>query len=319
MAADYLHNHGQFEALLRILEDQTGILAGLIEKDYWIMQVLHGLKKQNLHFELKGGTSLSKGYGIIHRFSEDIDIHIKAPAELKVDDDPSNNSKANIKARELFYDWLASNIQIEGIVSVERDREFDDPTKKFRSGGIRLRYKTYTANVEGVKEGILLEAGFDTVTPNNAVTISSWAYDRAINTSGLEIVDNRAINIACYHPGYTFVEKLQTIATKFRQEITDGKERPNYMRQYYDVFCLLDNQDVKNFIETPEYLEHKKIRFPKQEYDIPVAENQAFLLETGDLRKRFTERYEGTKGLYYNGQPPFDELLERIIKFADRL
>lgn len=319
MAADYLHNHEQFEALLRILEEETGILAGLIEKDYWIMQVIYGLKKQGFHFELKGGTSLSKGYGIIHRFSEDIDIHVKAPADLKVDDNPSNNSKTNIKARESFYDWLTTNIQIDGIVSVERDREFDDPTKKFRSGGIRLRYKTHTANVEGVKEGILLEAGFDTVTPNNAVTISSWAYDRASGIAELKIIDNRAIDIACYHPGYTFVEKLQTIATKFRQEQTDGKERPNYMRQYYDIFCLLDSEEVLQFIGTPEYFEHKQIRFPKQEHDIPIAENQAFLLQTGNLRQRFKERYEGTKGLYYKGQPPFDEILERIIKFADRL
>ena len=319
MAADYLHNHSQFDSLLRILEEETGILAGLIEKDYWITQVLYGLKKQGFHFELKGGTSLSKGYGIIHRFSEDIDIHIKAPAKLKVDDNPSNNSKANIKARELFYDWLAVNIKIDGIISVERDRAFDDPMKKFRSGGIRLGYKTYSSNIEGVKDGILLEAGFDTVTPNHAVTISSWAFERSRGLPELEIVDHRAIDIACYHPGYTLVEKLQTIATKFRQEQTDGKERPNYMRQYYDVFCLLKNEEVQKFIGTPNYYEHKLIRFPKQEHDIPIAENQAFLLQTGDLRKRFKERYESTKSLYYKGQPPFEELLERIIKFSDRL
>lgn len=76
---DYLHNHKDFADLLRILEEENQILAGLIEKDYWIMHVLYGLKKQGFNFELKGGTSLSKGYKIIHRFSEDIDIHIKPP------------------------------------------------------------------------------------------------------------------------------------------------------------------------------------------------------------------------------------------------
>ncbi|MEX2233306.1 MAG: hypothetical protein WD824_14180 [Cyclobacteriaceae bacterium] len=69
MPIDYLHNHPEFPALLRILEEETGILAGLIEKDYWIMHVLHGLRKQGFDFELKGGTSLSKGYKIIERFS----------------------------------------------------------------------------------------------------------------------------------------------------------------------------------------------------------------------------------------------------------
>ena len=54
MAADYLHNHSQFDSLLRILEEETGILAGLIEKDYWITQVLYWLKKKGFHIELKG-------------------------------------------------------------------------------------------------------------------------------------------------------------------------------------------------------------------------------------------------------------------------
>ncbi|MET3115087.1 putative nucleotidyltransferase component of viral defense system [Pedobacter sp. CG_S7] len=69
MVADYLHNHKQFNDLLRILEEETGILAGLIEKDYWIMHVLSGLQKNGFEFELKGGTSLSKGFKIIERFS----------------------------------------------------------------------------------------------------------------------------------------------------------------------------------------------------------------------------------------------------------
>jgi predicted nucleotidyltransferase component of viral defense system len=45
--------------------------------DYWIMHAVFGLKQLGLTFELKGGTSLSKGFGVIHRFSEDIDIRIE--------------------------------------------------------------------------------------------------------------------------------------------------------------------------------------------------------------------------------------------------
>jgi hypothetical protein len=50
---DYLHNHKDFPALLRIVSDETGIQSGLIEKDYWIMHVLYGLKQQGFEFELK--------------------------------------------------------------------------------------------------------------------------------------------------------------------------------------------------------------------------------------------------------------------------
>jgi hypothetical protein len=42
----------------------------------------------------------------------------------------------------------------------------------YRSGGIRLNYRSHTEVVEGVKVGILLEVGFDDVTPNNPLTIS---------------------------------------------------------------------------------------------------------------------------------------------------
>src|SRR6202034_2166334 len=88
MPTEYLHQHKDFPDLLQIVGKEMGILAYLAEKDYWIMHVLHGLKKQGFEFELKGGTSLSKGYGIIDRFSEDIDIHIKPHPDLKVEENP---------------------------------------------------------------------------------------------------------------------------------------------------------------------------------------------------------------------------------------
>lgn len=311
MDSDYLHNHKNFPDLLRIIEDETGILAGLIEKDYWIMHVLYGLKKLNFQFELKGGTSLSKGYNIIDRFSEDIDIHIKPPAEMGINENPKNNKPNNVQARKDFYDWLAQTIKISGIISTERDHLFDDTTA-YRSGGIRLHFKTFTDPIDGVKEGILLEAGFDKVTPNFNCTISSWAYEKAKENESIAIIDNRAKDINCYHPGFTFVEKLQTIATKFRQEQADGIPRANLMRQYYDVYCLLDNELVKNFIGTLEYEAHKKERFPAVDFEIPIAQNMAFLLSDPELRLQFKKRYELTKALYYKGQPDFDAILERI-------
>ena len=317
MPVEYLHEHSEFPELLRILEEETGILAGLIEKDYWIMHVLYGLKRQRFDFELKGGTSLSKGYKIIERFSEDIDIHIKPPPEMGVVEDPRKDKPSHIESRKKYYDWLAGEIKIDGIVSVERDHAFDNET--FTSGGIRLIYKTVVDPIPGIKEGILLEAGFDNVTPNESLTISSWAYDKASTTEGISIIDNRAIDIICYHPGYTFVDKLQTIATKFRQEQTDGKERANYMRQYYDVYSLLANELVLKFIGTEEYEAHKKRRFPKKDLEIPIAENEAFKLSNPKLREAFKKRYQSTRALYYNGQPDFDDVLKRIGDFLNKL
>ena len=318
MPIDYLHNHKEFPQLLNIIADETDIIPQLIEKDYWIMHVLYGLTQQGFDFELKGGTSLSKGYKIIDRFSEDIDIHIKPSSELNVETNPKKTKPSHVKSRKDYYEWLARKIKTDGIIAIERDTTFDNE-KSYNSGGIRLYYPSVTDQVEGVKEGILFEVGFDTVTPNNPLTISSWAFDRANATKGIEIKDNRAIEVPCYHPGYTFVEKLQTISTKFRNEVETEIEKPNLMRQYYDVYCLLGIDEVRNFIGTQAYLDHKNARFPKADLEIPISENEAYLLSDPNLRTRFVKRYQSTASLYYNGQPEFETLLARIHEFLGRL
>lgn len=89
--SDYLHNHKDFAALLRIVGNVLNIESILVEKDYWIMHILYGLKQLNFNFELKGGTSLSKDYNIINRFSEDIDIPIKPPPEFEINENPKNS------------------------------------------------------------------------------------------------------------------------------------------------------------------------------------------------------------------------------------
>lgn len=310
----YLHDHPDFNSLLNIIAEDTGILAGLIEKDYWIMHVLYSLKKQGFQFELKGGTSLSKGFGIIERFSEDIDIHIHPNNEININ--PNNRNKKALEDRKAFYDQLASEIKVDGIISVNRDSEFD--SQNLLSGGIRLNYKSYAPSVTGIKEGILLEVGFDTVAPNMPRTISSWAYDKGFSKLGNILIDNRAIDISCYHPGYTFVEKLQTIATKYRKEQETGEKGKNFMRQYYDVAELLKNEMVNEFIGTNEYKEHVTLRFPNADMQVPLPINEAFLLNDPKVLDDFANRFEQTKGLYYKGQPNFKEIIEIIRENASR-
>jgi len=274
MPADYLHNHKQLPDLIRIVAEQKGIDPALVEKDYWIMHCLYGLQKLGLTFELKGGTSLSKGFKIIDRFSEDIDIHIEPPASRNVKTGRNQDKPAHVKSRKDFYDWLANTkIKIDGIDTVERDTAFD--SEKLFSGGIRLRYQSLTTPIDDLKDGILLEAGFDVVTPNTAKDVSSWIYDYAADK--VEIIDNRAKGVACYDPAYTFVEKLQTISTKYRQQQQDKKFPPNFMRHYYDVYSLLDRPEVQAFIGTDDYTVHKDRRFRSLD-NKKIAKNEAFIL-----------------------------------------
>lgn len=311
---DFLHNHPDFSDLLRIMAGEMSINPVLVEKDYWIMHCLCGLQQLGLSFELKGGTSLSKGYGIIHRFSEDIDIRIEPPADMNVKTGRNHDKPNHCEGRKNFYDWLASTIKISGIYDVQRDTAFDD--SKYRSGGIRLFYQKTGGNLEGVKDGILLEVGFDDVTPNNLRTISSWAYDFA--APKVDIIDNRAVDVACYHAGYTLVEKLQTISTKYRQQQETGSFPVNFMRHYYDVYCLLQNEEVQKFIGTPDYLAHKERRFRSGDNPM-IAENEAFLLDNPDVRAQYAEAFKATRALYYKSQPEFDDILKEISKFIKSL
>ena len=84
LSEKFLHELDDFKDLLLVVSRQKKIQSQLVEKDYWIMHCLFGLKTLGLKFELKGGTSLSKGYGIIERFSEDIDVRIEPPEEMEV-------------------------------------------------------------------------------------------------------------------------------------------------------------------------------------------------------------------------------------------
>lgn len=311
----FLHDHEEFPDLLRIVAEERGIALGLVEKDYWIMHSLYGLQQMGLSFELKGGTSLSKGFDIIHRFSEDIDIRIEPPADLDVKSGRNHRKPAHCESRKIFYNWLATTIKISGIEDVQRDAEFDE-VPLYRSGGIRLRYKSISEPIEGLKEGILLEVGFDEVTPNFQKDISAWAYDKAIDS--VDVIDNRAKGVACYHPGYTFVEKLQTISTKFRLQQASNTFPINFMRHYYDVYCLLQNPDVQAFIGTDKYQTHKKRRFRKDDNPV-ISKNEAFLLSKPETRNSYRANFELTKSLYYQSQPDFDEILAAIGKEIDRL
>ncbi len=272
------------------------------------MHSLYGLQQIGLEFELKGGTSLSKGFGVIERFSEDIDIRIEPPESLSVNTNPKSTKKTQVQGRKAYYDWLADNINIDGLAKIDRDTKFDDE-RYYRSGGIRLRYPMQTGVLDGIKDGVLLEVGFDDVTPNISKTITSWAYEYARDK--VEVIDNRAMDVACYHPGYTFVEKLQTISTKFRQQQAGGSFPVNFMRHYYDVFCLLGVDDVNAFIGTADYLEHKARRFPKAD-NLKLDENEAFLLNDGSIYKQYENAYDQSTSLYYREQPKFETIIKRI-------
>lgn len=161
-----------------------------------------------------------------------------------------------------------------------------------------------------MKDGILLELGFDDTAPNRPVTISSWALEFA-RDKGVQVLDNRAMNVLCYAPTHTFVEKLQTLSTKYRR-LAEAQAFPaNFLRHYYDVYCLLDLPEVQAFMKTSAYQERKVQRFRSGD-ELVIAKNPAFTLSDPVQRDLFAREYRKTSALYYQGQPEFDQLLARI-------
>ena len=77
-----LNEHPEFEDMVRAAAERLGMLPALVVKDYWVIRVLRAVAQDATlqgRVLFKGGTSLSKGWGLIDRFSEDIDLLFTGP------------------------------------------------------------------------------------------------------------------------------------------------------------------------------------------------------------------------------------------------
>ncbi|MBN2794146.1 MAG: nucleotidyl transferase AbiEii/AbiGii toxin family protein [Clostridia bacterium] len=123
-------NTNDFADLIRITSEYLGLDPTIVEKDYWITHALYQLSKSEYMEKVvfKGGTSLTKCYEDLHRFSEDIDIALLA----------NGMTKSQIK----------KTIQnVEKVMSIELSPgEFEDERK---SGDYRYTQFTYNSMFSG--------------------------------------------------------------------------------------------------------------------------------------------------------------------------
>ncbi|MBI2069583.1 MAG: nucleotidyl transferase AbiEii/AbiGii toxin family protein [Elusimicrobia bacterium] len=307
----FLHTLSDAKGLFELIGDEKNLRPAIVEKDYWIMHCLWGLQQSGLQFEMKGGTSLSKGWCIIERFSEDIDIRFDAPAQLNTKGD----RPSHIEARFAFYDDLAKRIKIPGII-VERNREYDDP--KAQNGGINLKYESCFPAVPELRKEVLLEVGFDKTAPNEPCDFSSWALDRALDAK-IAVINNRALGVKCFNPEYTFVDKLQTICRRFRQhrERNDPeKDKPrHFLRHYYDLYMLLGVKRVREFIGTAEYESYKKQKLRTTDAK-EFGTRDAFTLKNAGTYELFDREFEVMSIMLMPPRPKFSEIIKRIREQA---
>lgn len=116
-----LSKDGRCEALA-VAADRTGRPIHLLEKDVWVVWTLETLYSSKLgeHLVFKGGTSLSKAYGAIRRFSEDIDLtydnRVLAPDLVGDNDEALPKTRSEEKrwtsdVRKRLPDWMAESVQ----------------------------------------------------------------------------------------------------------------------------------------------------------------------------------------------------------------
>lgn len=108
-----VHDHPEFEALLSIVSERRGVAAALVEKDYWVTHTLWALEGAGLQISFKGGTSLWKGFGLIERFSEDLDVKIEGPGLPRVRSWTSEGVRAT-EDREAFFRALGERLHVPG-------------------------------------------------------------------------------------------------------------------------------------------------------------------------------------------------------------
>ena len=312
-----LHLHPDFQRLIEEVAGEINILPRMVEKDYWIMHCLHFLQKARYKFQMKGGTTLSKGYGLIHRFSEDIDIHMAPPEGLKISSRRHAINNSQRMERKEHFDRLATKIQIPGM-SVIRDCNSDDE-ECYEHGGIRLIYPSaYGDNDDVLKRGVLLEVGFEHVSPIKKITFKSWAYDAAID-GGLNVYKNCAVDVWCYNPEYTLVEKIDAVTKKYWQYKNQGKDPINYIRHYYDIHCLLNDEAIYKFTLGAQFRDLLRRKVPRSKCITQLATNEALLLPNLSDFKVFEKQYKKRDRMYYHGQPPFIDVLTTIRNWASNL
>jgi hypothetical protein len=235
---NFVHDDPEFDALILIVSGQRGLLPGLIEKDYWATHALWALHNAGFEVWFKGGTSLSKGFHLIERFSEDLDLKVgpgSVPSLPRVDNWTGDGTR-QIAIRKDYFEKLAGLLVVHG-AEIEVDYEHAD--KRWRNANLLVRYPCKHSEdlAGGMKPYVLLEVGDARVTPYVERDITSFVHEHLDNIAQIgNYRDNRPQHVRCVHPLVTLIEKLLAISGKFPKEQADAAQ---FVRHYEDAAHII--------------------------------------------------------------------------------
>ena len=227
-----LHNNNELfrQIILRTSED-TGIKPAIIEKDYYVTLFLKAIVKELPDIIFKGGTSLSKCYKLIDRFSEDIDLNIDTKSN------PTEGQRRNLKKS------IVSAIESFGFTIANSDN--------IRSRRSYNKYFVVYPSVfgtENLKENLIIETSvYLRAYPYNKMTASSLIYDYLHTNDYDEIISEYGLEpfeLNVQTAERTLIDKLFALGDYYlADKVTE------HSRHIYDIYKLLNvvilNDDLK--------------------------------------------------------------------------
>jgi hypothetical protein len=247
-----LFEHPDFQqAIVRAAEHFRGrrLREAIIEKDYYVTEALRIIAttagKQVI---FKGGTSLSKGWNLIQRFSEDIDIFLDPHAF-----NPSLSGRAIDRELKKLRDAVGGHpaltfvgAESQTIGGFGRNDRFSYVQKFGGPGEVANRVLLETGTASGREPTVIVEL---------------WSYlGEFIKETGGSIgaEDEGPFSMPLLHFRRTFVEKMFAIHAKVQLLKQNGQKLGSYARHYYDLHQLSDKPEVLAMLRSDEYTDIKK-------------------------------------------------------------
>ncbi|MDT0621134.1 nucleotidyl transferase AbiEii/AbiGii toxin family protein [Croceitalea vernalis] len=310
------------------VSSKTGLLPVAVEKDLWVMIALNAIFSTELaeHLVFKGGTSLSKAWGIIERFSEDIDLAIDRSffgfngnlnrSQVK------NLRKASCKyVDEKFPKLLAKALLDNGV------KEFELKVTEFEESdtdplAIELNYNSLVEKQEYLQPRILIEiSSRSLIEPFENKKLSS-----IISTiySGQKFID-KPIIVPTVTPTRTLLEKMFLLHEEF-QKPKDKKIRSERMtRHLYDISRLIDTEYLERAINNKKLYEtivNHRSKLTKISWVDYSTHNYKTLnfIPPKEIIEEYEKDYSAMKeSMFYGETESFVDLIKKLKKLNSRI
>lgn len=316
---------------LSVAADRSGRPAHLLEKDAWVVWALAALYGSPLgdHLVFKGGTSLSKAYGVIRRFSEDVDltydIRALAPDLVKANGEGLPKTRSEEKrwtsaVRERLPQWVAEAVQ--PVIAKALAGESLSAAIRVDGEKLFIDYEATTAGSGYVSPSVMLEFG--------ARSTGEPASPRDVTCDAAGLMDGVVFPTArprVMHAERTFWEKATAIHVFCLQERLRGDR---FARHWHDVVRLDEagfaaaafaDRELANAVARHKAMVFAEKAANRSPIDYASAVNGGLqLVPAGDGAKALAEDYARMvdDGLLLDEAEPFETLMERCADITAR-